>query len=231
MIASTSESPPSASDETEVTSISVTHMPDKSIELVLGFLACSSPRGWFEAALANKESLLIDHANCEKKAAANAINLITRYPANTELLIKMSQLAREEMLHFQQVVTILVKRGICYRRLSASRYASGLRQHINPDPEQTLVDILIIGALIEARSCERFVGLVPVLEADGDRGLARFYQGLVKSEARHFGDYLKLAQSIECVDLDHRIAELRHIEAELIISADSCFRFHSGMPS
>ena len=84
------------------------------------FLACQTPTAWVEAALNNQQILLIDHANCEKKAAATAMNLMYRYVDRAELLQKMSQLAREELLHFEQVVKIMQDKGIKYNHLGAS---------------------------------------------------------------------------------------------------------------
>ena len=158
------------------------------------------------------------------------MHLMHRYTEFSGLLAKMSQLAREELLHFQQVVEILVERDIPYCRLGSSRYASGLRSHIRAGKAQTLTDILIIGAFIEARSCERFAGLVTCLDDEGDSRLAWFYLGLLKSEARHFQDYLELARIHSAADIDSRIDDFRLIEAELVTSADSRFRFHSGIP-
>lgn len=202
-----------------------------AISAVLEFLPCSTPDSWFAEALTQKDCLLIDHANCEKKAAATAMNLMYRYTSFPLLLTKMSQLAREELLHFQQVVEILAERGVHYRKLGPSRYASGLRKHIRKDEANALTDTLIIGAYIEARSCERFAGLVPLLETSGDHELAKFYSSLLKSEARHYEDYLQLATDNNEGDISERVAEFRSIEAELVSSPDSTFRFHSGAPT
>lgn len=193
---------------------------------VLDFLACATPRAWFAEAKLQQDCLLIDHANCEKKAAASAMNLMYRYTAYPDMLTKMSQLAREELLHFQQVVEIMAARGIHYRRLGPSRYAAALRRHIRKEEKAALVDTLIIGAFIEARSCERFAGLIGNL----DEELDRFYRSLLKSEARHFQDYLALAQDCCKTDITDRVAEFSDIEAELITTPDPQFRFHSGLP-
>jgi tRNA-(ms[2]io[6]A)-hydroxylase len=190
------------------------------------FLSCPTPDAWIEAALANQETLLIDHANCEKKAASTAMNLMYRHTTRPELLTKMSQLAREELLHFQQVVEIMAERGIRYVRLSPSRYASGLREMIDHHGQQALVDTLIAGAFIEARSCERFACLVPHLD---DR-LGRFYQSLLRSEERHYQDYLQLAADYSETDISDKVARFAAKEAELVSSPDQEFRFHSGLP-
>jgi tRNA-(ms[2]io[6]A)-hydroxylase len=200
---------------------------EKLLAPVLDFLHGPTPDPWFAAALAQQDILLIDHANCERKAASTAMNLMYRHTAKTELMTKMSQLAREELLHFEQVVAILHERGIQYARLGASRYAAGLRQHIAGSDEEALVDVLIIGAYIEARSCERFAGLVPLL----DEKLARFYRSLLKSERRHFEDYLALASLYSGGDIGARVAEFGALELELVVSPDDQFRFHSGVPA
>ena len=194
---------------------------------VLQFLACETPQAWLAAASDNQSCLLIDHANCEKKAAAAAMNLMYRYTSKTELMIKMSQLAREELLHFQQVVEILALREIEYIRLSPSRYASALRSYISGQGNAQLVDTLIVGAFIEARSCERFASLAPLLDSQ----LQRFYLGLLKSEARHFKDYLDLAHRYSDEDIAARVASFAEREAELIVTPDKLFRFHSGIPA
>lgn len=194
---------------------------------ILDFLACETPDAWVQAALAEQDVLLIDHANCEKKAAATAMHLMHRYTDRTELLVKMSQLAREELLHFQQVVELLAQRQIHYRRLSPSRYAAALHEKIAPAGPDKLIDTLIVGACIEARSCERFAKLAPHV----DRELGRFYRSLLKSESRHFQDYLALAELYSETSIAGQVAMFVRLEAELIMSADVEFRFHSGVPA
>ena len=191
------------------------------------FLLCPTPQGWVECALANEPLLLTDHANCEKKAAASAMNLMYRYVDKSELLKKMSQLAREELLHFEQVIALMEERQIEYRHLTPSRYASALRSHIRTHEPAKLVDTLIVGAFVEARSCERFAAIAPKLD---DR-VGRFYLSLLRSESRHFEDYLALARLYDGTDLAARIDFFAREEAELINSPDSEFRFHSGMPA
>ena len=169
--------------------------------------------------------MLIDHANCEKKAASTAISLINRYTDNFELLNKMSRLAREEMRHFEQVIAIIKRRGIDYSYVSASRYAAGLRELARKDDPGKLIDVLVIGAFIEARSCERFARLAPYL----DEELAQFYSSLLKSEGRHYQDYLRLAKKAAGGEsIDDRIALFTARERELIEAPDTEFRFHSG---
>ncbi|WP_136246523.1 tRNA-(ms[2]io[6]A)-hydroxylase [Halomonas borealis] len=196
-------------------------------EGLLEFLRCPTPDAWVGWALDNPELLLIDHAQCEKKAASTAMSLLYRYVDRPLLLTKMSQLAREELLHFEQVVKLMEDRGIAYRHLTASRYAEGLRRHLRPEDPHRLVDILIVGALIEARSCERFARLIPHLDDE----LAKFYRSLVKSEGRHYEDYLMLANQASPSAIEDRVAFFAAREAELIAMPDTAFRFHSGVPA
>lgn len=191
---------------------------------LLNFLPCETPDAWIQEALRQQNVLLIDHANCEKKAAATAMNLMYRYTNNPDLLKKMSQLAREELLHFQQVVEIMQERNIEYIRLSPSRYASGLRTLIAKEESEQLIGTFIVGAFIEARSCERFAKLAPLL----DSSLQKFYTGLLKSEARHYSDYLELARASSEKSIEDKIECFRREEEKLITAVDDVFRFHSG---
>ena len=194
---------------------------------IQAFLPCRTPDAWVAAALQpdQEPTLLIDHANCEKKAAATALALMHRYTDNPLLLNKMSRLAREELRHFEQVIKIMVARDITYEPLSASRYAQGLHKGVRRQEPGRLIDTLIVGALIEARSCERFARLAPEL----DKELGDFYFSLLKSEARHYSDYLRLAESLASDgDLTDRLEYFRGLEAGLVESEDTEFRFHSG---
>ena len=193
---------------------------------ISNFLPCATPDAWLQEALIHQDLLLIDHANCEKKAAATAMNLMYRHTNKPDLLKKMSQLAREELLHFEQVVEIMQLRGVKYVRLSPSRYASGLRELIAKEEKQQLIDTLIVGAFIEARSCERFAKLAPLLDSE----LQKFYRSLLKSEARHFEDYLALARQYSDKDIGPKLEQIAAEEGRLISEPDSVFRFHSGPP-
>lgn len=190
------------------------------------FLICETPQEWIDKALQNIELLLIDHAHCEKKAASTAMSLIYRYVDRVEMLHKMAQLAREELLHFEQVLEIMRERNIEYRHLTPSRYASGLRALVRTHEPARFVDILIVGAFVEARSCERFAMLAPHLEAP----LAKFYRSLLRSEGRHYQDYLALAELYSDEPIKDRIELFAEKEGQLILAPDSEFRFHSGTP-
>ncbi|HEY8386085.1 MAG TPA: tRNA isopentenyl-2-thiomethyl-A-37 hydroxylase MiaE [Porticoccaceae bacterium] len=196
-----------------------------SLEEIHAFLHCPTPEAWVETALDQQELLLIDHANCEKKAASTALSLMYRYVDSLDLLHLMSRLAREELRHFEQVLDIMASRGIAYRQISASRYAAGLREMVRPAEPDRLVDTLIVGAFIEARSCERFARLAPLL----DEELGKFYTSLLKSEGRHYRDYLGLARAAaNGEDIAERIAVIGAAERALIEAPDTIFRFHSG---
>ncbi|ODS22983.1 tRNA hydroxylase [Candidatus Endobugula sertula] len=197
------------------------------IRHIQDFLLCKTPQAWVDNALDNIELMLIDHANCEKKAASTALNLMYRYVDNFELLNKMSRLAREELRHFEQVIAIMKKRGIAYPHIEAARYAAQLRKEVRASEPYRLIDTLIVGAIIEARSCERFAVIAPVLDDD----LSHFYLSLLKSEARHYQDYLTLAETATSDSIKDRVAHFLQIEQRLIETEDTEFRFHSGPTS
>ena len=201
-------------------------MSDTSVALaeIHDFLPCRTPQRWIDNALANQDLMLIDHAHCEKKAASTALSLMYRYVDNTDLLNKMSRLAREELRHFEQVLAIMKKRGVDYCHLTPARYAAGLRQEVRSEDPGRLVDVLIVGAIIEARSCERFAALAPFL----DEKLADFYTSLLKSEARHYQDYLTLAEQAAGEPIAARAEDFLALERALIEDPDQEFRFHSG---
>lgn len=193
---------------------------------VYEFLPCTTPEAWLSVAVNSLPLLMIDHANCEKKAAATAMSLMHRYTDNTALLNKMSRLAREELRHFEQVLKLMTKRGIAYEVVTASRYAQGLREKVRKKDPHKLVDTLIVGALIEARSCERFAALSPHVDSE----LGDFYVSLLKSESRHFMDYITLAKTLASPDeVNERLSVFRAAEQNLIESPDTEIRFHSGV--
>ena len=240
------------------------------------FLKCPTPQSWIDKAikLENLENLLIDHCNCELKAAQTAMFLIRKYAVDknnaaallawlkpyedfvyrrdfeggfngkhgglgknivarddvsfgAELVDKMVSLIKEELHHFQQVLDIMTARGIEYKNIRAGRYAKGMMKHVRTHEPVALIDKLICAAYIEARSCERFARLAPYL----DKELNKFYLSLLRSEARHFQDYLSLAQSIANEDIAPRVKYFADVEAQLIQADDPEFRFHSGCPS
>ena len=193
---------------------------------VLEYLLCRTSDDWVKTALEYSDIILIDHAINELKAAQSAMTLMTRNPHKLDVLDKMSRLAREELVHFEQVMKILKQRDIKYLPIKASSYAAKMAKYIRKTNEEILVDNLIIGSIIEARSCERFYKLAPYLDAE----LEKFYLSLLKSEARHFQDYLALAQKYSKEPIDERIAFFLEEERKAITEPDDLIRLHSGMP-
>jgi tRNA-(ms[2]io[6]A)-hydroxylase len=195
----------------------------------VSILAASTPPGWVDAACVGWRELLVDHANCEKKAASSALALIFAYPEDAELATTLARLAREELRHFEQVAQMMDRLQVPFERQRPGRYAAGLRAALRQHEPARKLDLLLTGALIEARSCERFGLLAPRL-ADP---LGAFYRALEQSEARHFELYLRLAQRSASCDRDaveRRLGQLAEVEAELICAPDSQLRFHSGPP-
>jgi tRNA-(ms[2]io[6]A)-hydroxylase len=195
-------------------------------------LQAETPMPWAEYAARNWQQLLIDHANCEKKAASTALALMFAYPEDTALCQALARLAREELRHFEQVQQMMAKLAVPVRRLSPGRYAGQLRAELRINEPERKLDLLLCGALIEARSCERFEVLAPLLPLP----LSSFYADLARSEKRHAGLYLGLARTaqqaagLSAAYLESRLSKLATAEAELILAADSEFRFHSGVP-
>lgn len=252
---------------------------DNLLTPVRNFLSCETPDEWIEIARDPKKLnlLLIDHCNCELKAAQTALYLIRKYAVDEqsgrmlldwakpykdfvygknrdlesfllnaakkselsyeltpksdvlvadELIAKMVRLIKEEFHHFYQVLEIMHQRGIGYQNIRAGRYAKGMMKQVRTFEPAALTDKLIVGAFIEARSCERFAKLAPFL----DEQLNRFYVSLLRSEARHYQDYLVLAEKVAGGDISDRVAHFAKLEAELILAPDSEFCFHSGTP-
>ena len=202
---------------------------DSLIKPVHDFLLCKTPTAWLERATDEQEVLLIDHASCEQKAAATAMKLMFRYPERVELLKKLSQLIREEILHFEQVLEFIELKQLKFRPIKPSRYAGGLHKFCSSSEPQRLIDVLIIGGIIEARSCERFHALAPYFK-DSEPELSKYYRFLLKSESRHFMDYIDLAKAYAKEDISERVQYFLTKEQELVESPDPQFRFHSGAP-
>ena len=189
-------------------------------------LAAPTPRAWVDQALADMDTILIDHAHCEKKAASTAIGLLFRYADDVGLMAPLSALAREELDHFEQVLTLLAQRGVPFGKLVASPYAGRLYEHVRRDEPNRLLDTLLASALIEARSCERMKLLADNL---ADPVLAAFYTGLLACEARHFHGYVELAgQRFDRDVVRKRLHELADAEAA-VLREPSELRMHSGV--
>lgn len=193
---------------------------------IFNFLGCETPTLWVDYAIEHIPLLLIDHANCELKAALSALSYIHRY-LNNQCSSLLSRLAREELSHFDKVIKLMEYYDVKYQKLSASRYAKMLQDHISLNEPVRSIDSFIVNAFIEARSCERFHVLAPRLNGI----LAKFYKKLYIAESRHFELYINLAHSVSSKSnlVHERIEFFRTIELELIKSNDDNFRFHSGV--
>lgn len=163
----------------------------------------------------------------QHKGLSKAIISRTDVEYGDLLVDKMVLLIKEELHHFWQVMEIMQARNIAYMKMTASRYAKGLLREVATYEPLTLVDKLICGAYIEARSCERFASLAPYLDDE----LAAFYVSLLRSEARHYQDYLALAVQIAPSDIVLRVRKIGETEAKLITEPDNELRFHSGVPA
>ncbi len=194
-----------------------------------GILLAATPSAWFVTAAQRWQELLVDHATCEKKAASTALSLLFAYPEDLEFGKALSRLAREELRHYEQVLARMASLGVSYERRPPSRYATGLRRGLSDREPRRRLDLMLCGALIEARSAERFEGLVQCLQPE----LAEFYESLHAAEMRHQGLYLNLAErhaQREGLDWKEHLAKLAAIEADLATSPDPGFAFHSGLP-
>jgi tRNA-(ms[2]io[6]A)-hydroxylase len=192
-------------------------------------LRAATPVAWIAEARAHPEMLLLDHANCEKKAASTALALMFAYAEDLQLTDKMSRLAREELRHYEQVAKLIGALKITPQRLAPGRYATQLRRLVASHEPQREADLMICGAFIEARSCERFAALAEAIGAPLDE----LFRGLHAAEERHYQLYMDLGRRAAAragFDLEERIAAFAACEARLITDPDPLFRFHSGPP-
>ena len=199
-------------------------------------LLAATPEAWLQEAVRQRDLLVIDHANCEKKAASTALALMFTYAEDERLTLQLSRLAREELRHFEQVDKLMQQLAVPAMRMPAGRYAAELRRGLATGSALRKVDLMLAGALIEARSCERFELLAPRLPAP----LGGFYGDLAVAERRHHELYLQLGrEAAAAIDPDPaavealvstRLAQLSALEADLATRPDVQFRFHSGPP-
>ena len=187
-------------------------------------LLAPTPLAWVADALAQRDALLLDHANCEKKAASTALALMFAYPEDVPLSLALAQLAREELRHYGQVVRAMRALGVSFARTRPGRYALELRRAVRSAEPGRKLDLLLVSALIEARSAERFGLLAPRLAAP----LARLYANLGSAEARHFELYLGFARACAPHEWQARLRQLAAREAQLATTPDGALHFHSG---
>ena len=187
-------------------------------------LAAPTDPAWAARVLADLDDLLLDHAHCERKAAGMAVRLLFRYPDRAVLHEPLARLAREELAHYEEVLRVLDTRGVSLRRQRASAYAGLLYARVRSAEPDRLLDTLLCGALIEARSCERFKLLA---EAVGESSLAAFYRGLLAAEARHHGVYVDLAEQLASAEeVRLRLGELAEDEARILAETLPTARMH-----
>jgi tRNA-(ms[2]io[6]A)-hydroxylase len=177
-------------------------------------LKTSTRPTWLAAANADLASLLIDHAHCEKKAAATALGLINRYPERSELVTRMLAHAKEELEHFEIIHRILEQRGIIFTRDEGNRYAQELHVLVRKNDPERLIDLLLVAAIIEARSCERFAILA---EHCVDEELRDVYKSLLASEAGHYTLFTDLARMYGGAEVARvRLGELAAAEGAIV---------------
>jgi tRNA-(ms[2]io[6]A)-hydroxylase len=194
-------------------------------------LLSRTPLSWGIGVLADPIELLNDHAFLEKKAANNAMDLMTRWPDEwvPGWVETMTSVARDEAAHLAQVTRILMRRGGRLSRVHKNPYANDLRQLVRRGEAGETVDRLLVSALIEARSCERFAVLAEAAIQLGDEELGAFYKALFSSELGHYKVFLKLAQKIGGrAAIDARWSELLEREARILATQPAGIRIHSG---
>ena len=176
-------------------------------------LRCETDPRWLPHALAHLDEVLVDHAHCEKKAAANALSLLQAYPDVPGLAAHMARLAREESGHLARVLQLLERRGLTLGRDPGDPYAQALQRMIRTPAAHRQLDRFLVAAIIEARSCERLA-----LLADGlpNADLRRFYGELARSEDGHQKLFLRLAVRAHGDSAWQRLEELVAREAEIL---------------
>jgi tRNA-(ms[2]io[6]A)-hydroxylase len=189
-------------------------------------LATTSDPAWPEVAIARLDETMLDHAWCEKKAAATGMAMVSRYPEDPELVRQMIDLAREEWEHFERVHRLLVARGIPFAREQRDPYVNALIDHCRPNEPERYLDRMLVAAFVEARSCERFALLAKGI-GERDPELAAFYGELFVSEARHYTTFVELAyKRVPREVVRARLAEFSRFEAELIRRLPVAPRMH-----
>ncbi len=191
-------------------------------------LAQPTAPSWTEAARRATATILLDHAHCEKKAASTAVGFLFRYPDRAALVQAMCKVAREELLHFERVVVEMKRRGLALKRLPPSPYGGELYKLVRSWQPAKLIDELLVSALIEARSSERFALLADAL-TDEDPQLAALYRELGPSEERHTRLYVDLAAEFAPrAEVEARLATLAAREAAIVAAPSPAVRLHAG---
>jgi tRNA-(ms[2]io[6]A)-hydroxylase len=188
-------------------------------------LESATDRAWVERVEAHLEEVLIDHAHCEKKAAGTALNMIFSYVERVDVVTALADVVKEELDHFKLILGTIGRRGMAFRGQPQSVYGARLGERIRTTEPDKALDRCVVAALIEARSCERFILLRDHLR---DRELASLYGALVESEGRHHGLYLRLAASfVPEAEVRRRFQELAAVEAAIVAEPGPLPRLHA----
>jgi tRNA 2-(methylsulfanyl)-N6-isopentenyladenosine37 hydroxylase len=169
---------------------------------------------WLPKIRGNLAAVLIDHAHLERKAATSALNL-EKYMELHDRVRELNAIAIEELQHFNLVLGLLRERGIRFTNPQRSPWISGMMQAVRKGRREQVIDHLVILALIEGRSCEKFQILAEGVR-DLDAPLAAFYASLVASEGNHYASYLTMARRIDEEEADRRLDYLLDLDARLI---------------
>jgi tRNA 2-(methylsulfanyl)-N6-isopentenyladenosine37 hydroxylase len=189
-----------------------------SLAAILDSLPLRSPTGpaWVDAVMADLDHFLADHASCERKAHAAALMIVSRFPEHPDLQEKMIGLAREELEHFEQVFLILRRRKITLGPDAVDQYVKNLLQHVRHPREQHLLDRLLVAAMVEARSCERFCHFAAALP-DGE--LKTFYIAFAQAESSHYPLFINTAKSLfPASEVDRRLEEWLDLESKIMLA-------------
>jgi tRNA 2-(methylsulfanyl)-N6-isopentenyladenosine37 hydroxylase len=196
-----------------------------TIKPTIKFLKTPTSEAWVAQAIANLDTILLDHAQCERKAAGTAIQMMSRYPSSNQLVRELTAIAQEELSHYEQVNQWLDKRGIPLQPVTPPPYGAALKKCVRHQEPDRMLDLLLVSALIEARSHER-LGLLG--EHCPDPQLAKFFCSLMASEARHYGSYWLLAKTYFAVEaVNERLVELAEQESAILSTLHPEPRIHS----
>ncbi len=187
---------------------------------------------WCETAIADLTTLLEDHCQCELKAASNALAMIGRNPEKDALVDRMQRLAKEELQHYAQIRELMADRGIPHRRPQSSPYLAGLLA-AKRGGNYALLDLLVVSAIVEARSCERFLALADALRTTDSvhegEALAQMYTDLSRAESGHASVFVELAKTYYPADeVTAELSRRLDVEAEVLATVPITARMHGG---
>lgn len=180
-------------------------------------LRAQTPPEWAEHVADDLDAFLPDHAAAERKASANAMHLVVRYPDKLDLVDAMVEVAREELEHFHQVFHLMRERGVALTADEPDPYVNALLDHSRGGGSDRLMDRLLLGSIIEYRGCERFAMLGRELAERDDKALGEFYRELAASESKHRGDFYELAlQYFDAEQVEARLDDFLDAEARIV---------------